>query len=207
MSDIPHDGGSAISIQKIKAKISARAVAGQQFMIIVIGLGITAAIGKFAELFKNPSDVPSEDQVFILAVFLIYATRFFFNNWLYLSESYDLALLDDLQDIIKRRSIKTKYFMTILRCVNFDIGLAIFTGLACALTGTLVFIESVHTPVVVALVVHYLFDATILAHNILSRWLERPAEYAFNLTRVVFLVWQQSFICSVVCGVLDFCGA
>lgn len=69
---------------------------------------------------------------------------------------------------------------------EFDISLAIFTGLACALTGTLIFVEDAYTSVVVALIIHYIFDATILVHNIFSRWLERSAEYAFNLTRVVF---------------------
>jgi hypothetical protein len=117
-----------------------------------------------------------------------------------------MALLDDLEDKIKNKIIKERYLNTILRCVTFDICLAIFTGLACAVNGTLIFVTDGYgsTATVVALVVHYLFDAAILAHNIFSRFPERSAEYAFNLTRVVFWFSNNLVFAVLIGGLWEF---
>jgi hypothetical protein len=77
MSNASYEVGAVnnthVTTQSIKSKIDARATAGQQFMIIVIGLGITAAIGKLADIFKISSpgpDISVGRQIFFLAVFL-----------------------------------------------------------------------------------------------------------------------------------------
>ena len=208
MSDASHSGGTPdavdSSIQNIKARIVARATAGQQFMIIVIGLGITAAIGNSTGIFKIPVDGP---KIFILSVFLLYAVRFFFNNWLYMSESYDESLLDDLEQRLKTNGARKSYFLTVLRCVNFDVGLAIFTGLACALIGTLIFVAQACAAITLALIVHYGLDASIMIHNARSRWLEKPAEYAFNITRVICWFSNNLVFTGIFLGMLMFASS
>ena len=91
----------AISVN-YETKTAAIATAAREFLTIVIGVALGYAIAV-----RGP-DIPGLKigsptmtiwcrEVGALAVYILYASRFYLNNWLYLSESYDDKLLESMR--------------------------------------------------------------------------------------------------------------
>jgi hypothetical protein len=173
---------------ELVTRIMARVDASSQLLMILIGLGITNAVVKFGEnitrplcaetLVNPPSPTPENClhhpiglEVYVLFfVFFFYATRFFFNNWVYLRQSYR-------QDLLETEAYSYSQLETVFRCAHFDLMLSIVTGATCAFAGTL--LSAVPGPpqtglelILILLVFHYIFDLVILLHN----WWYRRAE-------------------------------
>jgi hypothetical protein len=73
---------------KLLTRIDSRVDASSQLLLILMGLGVTGAVTKFGT--ELDSSTPPDPLIAstIFGVFLVYSIRFFFNNWVYLSESY-----------------------------------------------------------------------------------------------------------------------
>jgi hypothetical protein len=131
----------------------------------------------------------------------LYAIRFFFNNWIYLSESYDIELLNQLE----KKKEKDKYFITILLCSDFDIAMATLAGLGCGVVGHALFIKGI--PIIIvytALLIHYLSDVVIFGVNMLLRMREKPQDYDFNVSRVIWWITNNAFFCVVIIALMIF---
>src|SRR3954451_3316233 len=82
------------------AKIAAIAEAAKEFLTIVVGLALAYAIatrGPEIPGLKNGSMILWSNAVGALAVYILYASRFYINNWLYLSESYNKEFLEQMK--------------------------------------------------------------------------------------------------------------
>jgi hypothetical protein len=148
----------------------------------LIGLGVTAAVTKFGEeLDRNTASDPINASI-IVGVFVVYSVRFFFNNWVYLSESYHT-------DSLKNQS--EHYLLTVLRCAHFDLLLSIITGASCAFAGTLLNPDGNHLFGILALLIfHYSSDLCLLGHNY---WVRR-SESELSPKVVLWLFNNAAFI-------------
>jgi hypothetical protein len=94
-------------------------------------------------------------DLFVLLVFFVYVTRFFFNNYTYLSEYYGESAIDAMGNA--RSSL-----LSLKLSSTFDLALSVFTGIIICL------ISMVLTPrrIVVLIgfvVLHYIVDGALLA--------------------------------------------
>jgi ABC-type glycerol-3-phosphate transport system permease component len=166
-------------------RIDSRVDASSQLLLILTGLGVTAAVTRFGTELDSSTPPGTVIASTIFGVFLIYSVRFFFNNWVYLSESYHRDSLKDQPE---------HYLLTVLRCAHFDLFLSIITGASCAFAGTLLNAEGKHLFGILALLIfHYTSDLLLLGHNY---WVRRnesdsglsPKVIFWLLNNAVFLV-------------------
>jgi hypothetical protein len=156
----------------LRTRISSRTDAASQFLLILIGLGLTNAVTKFGQELDDPKNYAPFTAIFVFLVFVIYTVRFFFNNWIYLSESYRTEVLEDLVN-----TQPGSYLRIVLRCAHLDLLLSIITGASCAFAGTMLNPNGAHlTEILVLLIFHYFADLIILGHNSYSRRRESADE-------------------------------
>jgi hypothetical protein len=123
---------------------------------------------------------------FIFGVFIVYAVRFFYNNWVYLSESYHRESLKDQPE---------HYLLTVLRCAHFDLSLSIITGASCAFAGTLLNEEGKHLfGILVLLIFHYTSDLLLLGHNY---WARRKETDSGLSPKVVFWLLNNAMFVAI----------
>ena len=83
-----------------ETKTAAIASAAREFLTIVIGVALSYVIavrGPEIPGIKNGDTTIWCSQVGAILVYILYASRFYINNWLYLSESYDSKLLEAMR--------------------------------------------------------------------------------------------------------------
>jgi hypothetical protein len=158
---------------KIRSHISGNIEAAKQFLVVAIGVGLTNAIVeklKYAIDANQPSPqgAVAEDPFFhfpsfVLFVFGVYAIRFFFNNYIYLHQSYDDQRLDELE--AEGRSLKPLIFSS-----GLDLGLSIFTGVMMTIISMTLSNKGDRLKyLLIFLVLHYAIDAAVLGRNIFTR--------------------------------------
>jgi hypothetical protein len=144
--------------------IESRIHAAKEFLVIVIGLGLTGAI---AEKLKH--DVGTDHAIggemsgfdlLATAVFVIYASRFFFNNWIYLSDSYSENKLAALSSTDEMRAV--------LGRARIDLLLNIFTGIIVCVAAMMLYRDRVEW-LTLCIVAHYLIDLGALWYTVLNR--------------------------------------
>jgi len=147
-----------------ETKIVSVGEAAREFLTIVIGLALAYAIATRAPEFEGiqDGDIKLNWQIEALFVYIIYASRFYVNNWLYLAESYNEATIRGQQ---LNKSIKQGRH--VLMRVYFDLFLTIYTALIISIV-PLFFLSRNATQAKVAfwlmccLIAHYAFDAVAL---------------------------------------------
>lgn len=185
----------------MRSRIAFQVEAGKQFLVVVIGLGLTSSIAeklkyrlgeniiginwsgdtlvngetKYSISSYDNSLSPPFDSEFssidtvCLGVFLIYAIRFFFNNYIYLCEAYDTEKLRGLD------SDKLKY---ISRCAFLDLLLSLFTGVVICIVSMALDVS--RTLYLLSLIIlHYLIDTIIMGLNAYRRRAELHAKRLF----------------------------
>jgi hypothetical protein len=73
----------------VLARIDSRVEAAGQFLLILIGLGLTNGVTRFGAILDESRKTHSFYVVaLIYGAFMSYGMRSFFNNWVYLPDSY-----------------------------------------------------------------------------------------------------------------------
>jgi hypothetical protein len=204
-------------MSNLRSRIEYKVEAGKQFLVVVVGLGLTSSISEKLKYglrdniginWPDPdgltrgsttysiSSVHSStlyDPEFIsidtvcLAIFLFYAIRFFFNNYVYLCQAYDEYKLSTL-DVIG------------LRHVSFDASLDLLLNL---FTGIIICVVSMALDprrvlyLLLLLIVHYVVDMVILG----IIWFRRRKELQAKGIFMRVVIW----ICNNILFTLAFC--
>jgi hypothetical protein len=115
--------------------------------------------------------------ILLFVAFAAYSVRFFFNNWIYLSQSYRQELLKQLD---------APHLRTVLRCAHFDMLLSIIAGASCAFTGTMLEPNGGELiPILILLIFHFIADFVITLHNVVVRQSESGRDIARLFWQVV----------------------
>jgi hypothetical protein len=167
-------------------RISSRVDASRQFLLVAMGFGITNGVTKFGDSLQKSFSIT---LALLFTAFVIYSVRFFFNNWIYLSQSYYEQVLNILDDI---------HLRTVLRCAHFDMLLIIIAGSSCAFTGTMLDPSGGELiPILILLIFHYIADLAITLHNVLVRRDEKEVDISVLLRQVVAWVINNSVFSAV----------
>jgi len=159
-----------------ETKIAAIAAASKEFLTVVVGVALAYAIAT-----RGP-EIPGLrtgtmtiwcSQVGALAVYIFYASRFYINNWLYLSESYDEKLLSSMN--FDKTSNKSKARKCLARAY-FDLILSIYTAVVISFVAILGLSASGNLTadqwhniawwLMLFLMAHYLIDSIVLLGTI-----------------------------------------
>jgi hypothetical protein len=167
-------------------RITSRVEASSQFLVIAMGFGITNGVIKFGESLQKSF---SFTLALLFIAFAIYSARFFFNNWIYLSQSYYKESLNKLNDIQLRR---------VLRCAHFDMLLSIIAGSSCAFTGTMLDPSGGELiPILILLIFHYISDLVITFHNVWVRQDEKEIDLSGLYFQVVSWIVNNSVFSAI----------
>jgi hypothetical protein len=162
---------------KVRSQISGNVEAAKQFLVVAIGLGLTNSIVEKLRytIGASQAPVPPGDvgaaapdpffhfPSFVLFVFGVYAIRFFFNNYLYLHQSYSDYRLDELES-------EGEPLTPLVFSSGLDLGLSIFTGIIMSIISmTLMEAGQRLRYLLIFLIFHYIIDAAVLGRNILAR--------------------------------------
>jgi hypothetical protein len=153
-----------------ETKIVSVGQAAREFLTIVIGLALAYALATRAPLFEGieEGNVSLSPQVKALFVYIVYASRFYVNNWIYLAESYNEATIKK-----KQLNEKKKEGRRLLSRVYTDLLLTIYTALIISIVP----LFSLSKPAIYAkvaiwltwcLIAHYVADAVALAVTTVS---------------------------------------
>jgi hypothetical protein len=153
-------------------KIVAVADASKEFLTVVVGLALAYAIatrGPEIPGIKTGSMTIWCSEVFALGVYILYASRFYINNWIYLSESYDKQLLEGLR--LDEPSNKWKARMILAR-VYFDLILSVYTAILISFSSVFGLSASGNLDsaqwhniswwLMICLMAHYVVDSAVL---------------------------------------------
>ena len=180
---------------KIRSRISGNVEAAKQFLVVAIGLGLTNSIVEKLKYATDPGPMVNQDNdpffqfpAFVLFVFGVYAIRFFFNNYMYLHQSYDDHRLDELE--AKGEDLRRLVFNS-----YYDLFLSIFTGVIMSVISMTLTEGGRRLKVLLILLIfHYLIDAIVLGRNVFRRRAEPGYEREFNrvftwlLSNIVFIM-------------------
>jgi hypothetical protein len=163
------------------SRISFKIEAGKQFLVVVIGLGLTSSV---AEKLRYAMDGPvkvnwntdgagatdgyfvsTPDPVFeiinlvTLGVFLFYALRFFFNNYLYLCQAYEDR---------KLKQCSVGQLRTLSGNASLDLILNLFTGVIICLVSMMLDPRR-QLWLLLLLIIHFVVDFFVLGVTLLRR--------------------------------------
>jgi hypothetical protein len=193
VSSVDPKDESVSSVELVKSelipRILSRVNAASQFLLIAMGFGITNGVIKFGEGWHLQKSFPTT-SILLFTAFAFYSVRFFFNNWIYLSQSYYTESLKKIDDVHKLRAI--------LRCAHLDMLLSIIAGASCAFTGTMIDPSGdALVPIMTFLIVHYLADLFITVHNVKFRQDEKEMSISKLFDQV--MAWITNNIAFVAC--------
>jgi hypothetical protein len=175
---------SLVTVTKIMSKIMSRIRASKEFLVIVLALGLTNSI---VEGLRYQDDyLLNKDIIGLLAlfVFIIYASRFYLNNWIYLSESYDKEELMEKCGITDLRGILVN--------ARLDLFASMFTGIVVLIISMM--LDKRRFLILLSfLIAHYVVDFYVLLRNILRRTAEHGVDTTYFKRARAWLINHLGF--------------
>jgi hypothetical protein len=169
-------------ISNLKSRISFKIEAGKQFLIVVVGLGLTSAVaeklkysvagllnvswssdggGAREGYFVSEAGDPAFTLINLatLGVFLFYAIRFFFHNYLYMCEAYEEG---------KLRKCTVDQLRILSSNASLDLMLNLFTGVVICLVSMALSPHRLFW-LLALIVVHFFVDFIVFAITLSRR--------------------------------------